>query len=262
MFNIDLSIKIKTLCRYTIDECIGNKVVSVAALIMTTMVVIGTLMRRWLLTSPNKIILDFSCGGYQIFIVIFCMMYVVPYVDRQKTYQTLYHFLACGISRQDFIYGVYYGFVSLSIACGCFVYSLTNGIYWWETGTTCFLSILSIGTITISAIVYITSAFFFSVLIDNSAIAALSFLIFYCTSYLINSWWHFVQQELQGIVYVLGSLCYFLIPDAQLLNIKQAVVYCLPINYILLIAQALYALSWSFVLLHVTKHLFVYKKHI
>jgi hypothetical protein len=219
-------------------------------------------MRRWLLASPNKIILDFACAGYQLFIIIFCTIYVIPYMNRQKTYQTLYHFLLCGVSRKDFMYGVYAGFLSSIITSACLVYGAINCIYWWETSETCLFSMLSIGSITITGIAYITAGFFFSLLTNNVGIAIVCFLSFYCTSYAINSWWYFVQHQLTGISYCLGSICYFLIPDAQLFNIKQAAFYSLPISYSSLAIQTVYALSWSLFILQASKLIFIYKKKI
>jgi hypothetical protein len=195
-----------------------------------------------LLGSYQKIMIDSAFFSYQIFCFFFLFLWIIPYFERQLTYQTFAFFLP-KLSRTFFYYQTIFGFIYiLCVACIIFYSANLVGL-WYLTGQWFFHLIWGFLSIACENVILLSAALFFS-LILSQALSCFATVSFYVLCY-TNHDWYALQQKKDGIERLIGTFFYYCLPDLALFDIKSQVLYELPIELNKVALSIAYAFCFS-----------------
>jgi hypothetical protein len=211
------------VAHYTIREIIYKKLLLCAISIYIGCVAIAQAAGQFLIGSYNKILIDATLFSFQIAYWLLILFYVIPFLERQQTYQLYAYFLTKPISRSMFFGGVVGGFFCvLSIVCFvCISFSLIALRY--LIGSWLFYIIPAFLTMMMEALILIHISLFFSLCMSN-AFAAISTLSFYVIGYTYHEWLSYVSK-ISGIMALFERFFYYCFPDFRLLDIKNSIMY-------------------------------------
>jgi hypothetical protein len=193
-----------------------------------------------------KVLLDGAFFAYQLFSLLFLLLFAIPFIHTQRNFQMVPLFLSLPMSPANIIVGIIIGFTLLQLCACLFFYSIgLITLHYWSGHW--FYNLMP-GFIAINAESFLLLQFvIFISLLLSLPLTYIATIALYATCYLNYSLYQ-VATTSTGWFYVLARACYYLLPDLQLLDIRQAIIYDLPIAWSQVAAQLGYLLLFSLII--------------
>ncbi len=243
---------------YVIHDCVYHSCLKIGIGLIITCYAMSYVVTPYILGNPLKILINSTIVPFQLFIGYFVLFYVIPFFDRQRQYQIPALFLTNQVSRSDFFWGTVAGFSLILLGSLVFFYMSAIVFLAYYTSTMMWFLLPAFIIIAVEGFFLVTMSIFFSLLVAHQLCYAI-IIALYIISYNNHTWLLFVQKKLSGLSYALGLLCYFMLPDFNILDIKNQIIYQLPCNEFFFGGMVLYLFLFCFTFLLLGLNLFTQK---
>ncbi|MBI2775254.1 hypothetical protein HYX58_04585 [Candidatus Dependentiae bacterium] len=226
--------------RYTLHDAWHHRIVSFASALCASLFFMGSFFTTLIVSGHTKVLIDFCCGAYHLFSIMFVLIFVVNYLHRLEQTHFYHWFLTSGCTRYAFLIGSFCAFSIIIFASAfLFFFSILLFLY-YQTNIWFFYLWPAFCMYALEGILLISFALFWSMLLSLYWCYA-ALLGSYLMCVLNHSWIAIMQQKTGGIARIACFAFYYLMPDLELINIQSNVMYELPINY----AHVFFAICYS-----------------
>lgn len=225
-----------------------HRITSFASAVCTSLYLIGYFLTTLIVSGHTKVLIDFCCGAYHLFSILFVLIFVLNYLHRLEHTHFYHWFLTSGCSRAEFIIGAFGALCMLMIATA-FLFFLASILFLHHQTNVWFFYLWPVFCAhALEGVFLISFAYFWSTLLSLYWCYA-ALLGSYLICLLNHSWIVIIEQKTTGIARAACFAFYYLMPDLDLLNIQSNVMYELPINYSQLFFATTYILCYCALLL-------------
>lgn len=230
-------------------ESIRRKILHVFLILAVFIIVGSSFLSAFELGVQIKFLKDLSLSIISLFGVLITIAVAVKQLPTEIEAKTIYPLLAKPVTRYEFILGKFIGslyviFLNLfliSLIFLCLLYSRIKTVDWNIVKS---IYLIGVELASICAL-----CIFFSTFFSLSANATISFLV-YILGHVKVGYFDYLISKIQNIfAQFLLTLFYYIIPNLEYFNVKEAIIWDLTIPNIYLLKVSLYGIILSCVFL-------------
>jgi Cu-processing system permease protein len=243
--------KIMLIAQNTFREAVRNKILYSVVLFAVVLVAVSAFFGSVSIGDQGKVIKDFGLFSLSFFGAVITILSGVTLLNKELKQKTIYNILSKPVPRWQFVLGKHLGLsatvgflvVVMGIALVAFVACFEQRIDW--------LLFQAIYFVVLEVIVVAAVALFFSSLVVTTTLTGLFTLGFYIAGRSISYFAFFTNQpEYKGtaLAYIVSALNW-IVPDLNVLNVSNQLVYGVPATGAQFGLALVYALCYSAVAL-------------
>lgn len=234
-----MSLKLLSIARLTFKAALSEKLLQLAAFFAVAMMLLSIALGALAPGADAKIMADFGLGSIQAAAVFIAIALASADMPREMERRTLYVVLSKPIGRSTLISGKYLGFMGALAAMSVVMGAVFLGILALFHLPVLPQLVVAIGFGLLETFVLLGMAILFS-LLTSPTLSALYTLVFFVLGHQTGIIRAFGRQ-MGGATQLLTELMYRLVPNLEVLNLKNDVIYGNLPSGLQLAASAAYA---------------------
>ena len=243
------------IIHFAIHNTISHSLIPAALSILAASYLFGFFLTQLIVSGHIRVLIDYACGAYYLFILLFTFIFVINYFKRLEANHNYQWLLTSGISRKSFIMYSYCAFALIIFLIGLLFFLAAYFWIYYQTGITVFYLWPSFLIYACEGMVLIALATIFAISL-SLYVAYFAFLGSYLLCLVNHSWWQTIISKDDSYSKYLQLFISYMIPDFKLLDIHAAILYEQPIDYYSFCAILIYCSFFSIAITVFARYLF------
>jgi Cu-processing system permease protein len=233
----------------TFKELVRSKILYLSLVFLILIVLISTFFGKTTIGDELKIIKDFGLFCVSLFSVLFCVISGALLLQKELSKKTIYNILSKSVTRWQFVFGKYLGMVITSVYLICIMSGILSIYIAFLEKKFDVLLLQAYFFIVLEILIVCSATMFFSCVVVTPLLSGLFsfglFLIGRSSDYIVK-----YKDSVEGMLpKKILSVIYYIIPDLNLLNISNDIVYGISRDTVYCLYAVLYSLCYAFILI-------------
>ena len=235
----------------TFRELKRNKILYMILFFGILLIIFSLVLASLSMWQTDKIILDFWLSMIEIFGLVSVIFIGSQLIFKEIDGKTIYLILSKPIKRYEFIIGKFLGFALILAAIIFFQSVIFLALVWYSKANFTALILISIFFIYIKLLVLFAIILFLSTFISSILSIILTILVYFI-SHSITAIIDMAGHLNSFLMYNIGRFFYIIFPPFEALNIKSIVSSTIQISPAYVVANLIYAIAYTILILGLT----------
>jgi Cu-processing system permease protein len=220
--------QLKDIATNTLLETVRNHVLYLVLLFVIALIFLSVFIADWSVFARVQVMQDFGLATMSIAGLLLAVFIGVGLLGREVSQKTVYHVVTRPVSRAVFVCGKFSGLLATLLLAFSIMSVFFLGTLRFLGGTADSQVLLAVLLIWVEMAVMISAAVFFSTL-TSPLLASVFSLVFYIAGHFNDLLSLKIVEQKSTLYSVLLQAIYYVLPNLEHFNVRDYVVYHLPL---------------------------------